>query len=60
MYREDKQSIKYFLKAMELTNHQRRKRGHGPVVWALGLLAVAPCSNPVLTSGQDIFPIILS
>ena len=29
-----------------------------PVVRALGLLAAAPGSNPVLTSGLDLFPVV--
>ena len=28
------------------------------MVWALGLHTVAPCSNPVVTSGQDLFPVV--
>ena len=28
------------------------------MVIVLGLHAVAPCSNPVLTSGQDLFPVV--
>ena len=30
----------------------------GPVVRALGLYAAAPGSNPVLTSGLDLFPVV--
>ena len=30
----------------------------GPVVRALGLHAAAPGSNPVLTSGLDLFPVV--
>ena len=30
----------------------------GPVVRALGLHAAAPGSNPVLTSGLDVFPVV--
>ena len=30
----------------------------GPVVRVLGLHPVAPGSNPVLTSGQDLFPVV--
>ena len=29
------------------------------MVRVLGLHVVAPCSNPVLTSGQDFFPFVL-
>ena len=34
------------------------RRRHGPVVRVLGLHAVAPGSNPILTSGQDLFPVV--
>ena len=34
-------------------------RRRGPVVRVLGLHEIAPCSNPVLTSGQDLFPVVL-
>ena len=30
----------------------------GPVVRALGLHAAAPGSNPVITSGLDLFPVV--
>ena len=33
-------------------------RRYGPVVRALGLHVVAPGSNPVLISGQDLFPVV--
>ena len=33
-------------------------RQHVPVVRALALHAVAPGSNPVLTSGLDLFPVV--
>ena len=33
------------------------RRLRGPVVKALGSHAVAPGSNPVLTSGLDLFPV---
>ena len=33
-------------------------RRRGPVVRLLGLDAVAPGSNLVLTSGQDLFPVV--
>ena len=36
-----------------------RKRRCGPVVKALGLHAVVLDSNPVLTFGQDLFPVVL-
>ena len=34
-------------------------RRHGPVVRVLGLHVVAPGSNPVLTSGQDLFLVVM-
>lgn len=34
-------------------------RWHGPVVRALALPSVAPSSNTVLTSGLDLFPVVL-
>ena len=34
--------------------HRRR---HGSVVMALSLHAVAPGSNPIVTSGLDLFPV---
>ena len=33
------------------------KEGAGPVVKVLGSHAVVPGSNPVLTSGSDLFPV---
>ena len=35
-----------------------RGRQCGPVVRALGLHAAAPGSNPVITSGLDLFPVV--
>ena len=35
------------------------RRRRGPVVRGLGFHAVTPGSNPVLTSGQDSFPVVL-
>ena len=34
-------------------------RQHGPVARGLGLHGVAPGSNPILTSGLDLFPVVL-
>ena len=34
-------------------------RRHVPVVRMLGLHEIAPCSNPGLTSGQDLLPVVL-
>ena len=34
------------------------RRQYGPVVRALGLHAAAPGSNPVITSGLDLFPVV--
>ena len=34
------------------------RRQCGPVVRALGLHAAAPGSNPVITSGLDLFPVV--
>ena len=33
-------------------------RQRGPVVRGLGLHEVAPGSNPILTSGLDLFPVV--
>ena len=36
----------------------KNERQRGPVVWALGLLTVAPGSNPILTSGLNLFLVV--
>ena len=45
----------YFLSLLRSLFARRRR---GPVVRALGLHAAAPGSNPVPTSGMDLFPVV--